>query len=62
MNNPVMSYSTKNVSEALVKEITTAIKTVQDYGSVELFVQDGVVTQITTRTIKKTIDKSKERK
>lgn len=62
MNNPVMSYSTKNVSEALVKEITTAIKTVQDYGSVELFVQDGLVTQITTRTIKKTIDKSKERK
>lgn len=57
-----MPYSTKNVSEALVKEITTAIKTVQDYGSVELFVQDGVVTQITTRTIKKTIDKSKERK
>jgi hypothetical protein len=62
MNNSVMPYSTKNVSEALVKEITTAIKTVQDYGSVELFVQDGVVTQITTRTIKKTIDKSKERK
>lgn len=62
MSTTQASYSTKNVTETLVKEITSAIKSVQDYGSVELFVQDGIVTQITTRTIKKTAAKQVSKK
>ena len=48
-------YSTKTISDTLLRDISQAIKSVQNFGSVELYVQDGVVTQITTRTIKKTV-------
>lgn len=41
------------LSPALVKEIVEAL-TGLDYGSVEIYVQDGKVTQITKRMIKKT--------
>lgn len=37
----------------LISEIKTALKSVR-YGSVEIFVQDNTVTQITVRNIKKT--------
>ena len=37
-----------------MRDISQAIRSVQNFGSVELYVQDGMVTQITTRTIKKT--------
>lgn len=47
-------YSTKKISDILIRDITSAIKSVQDFGSVELYVQEGCVTQITTRTIKRT--------
>jgi hypothetical protein len=47
-------YSTQEISQTLVKELKKALKSVKSYGSVEIFVQDNVVTQITVRNIKKT--------
>lgn len=47
-------YSTNTISETLLDEITNALKNVSPYGSVEIYVQDSVVTQITVRNIKKT--------
>ena len=35
-------YSTKRVSKKLVGEIVTALKSVDSYGSVELYVQDSI--------------------
>lgn len=51
---PSQEYSIKRVSETLLLEIKKALKGVNNYGSVEIFVQNGVVTQITVRNIKKT--------
>jgi len=48
------NFSTKQISEILIVEITDALKSVSSYGSIEIYVQDGVVTQITVRNIKKT--------
>lgn len=42
------------VSPKLVEEIVHAIQTVNSYGSIEIYVQNRVVTQITIRNIKKT--------
>ena len=39
--------------DELISEIKNALKSVR-YGSVEIFVQDNTVTQITVRNIKKT--------
>lgn len=47
-------YSVKRVSDTLLVEIKKALKGVNNYGSVEIFIQNGVVTQITVRNIKKT--------
>jgi hypothetical protein len=49
-----MEYSTKKISKTLVSELKNALKSVNSYGSVEIYVQNGVVTQITVRNIKKT--------
>lgn len=49
-----MDYSTKKVSETLVLEIVEALKNIRGWGSVEIFVQDYKVVQITERNIKKT--------
>ena len=48
-----MDYSTKRISSQLLEEIKAALQSVS-YGSIEIFVTDSNVTQITTRTIKKT--------
>jgi hypothetical protein len=48
-------YSTKRISNTLLVEIKKALKSVKSYGSVEIYIQDGVVNQITTRQIKKTV-------
>ena len=48
------AYSTKRISKQLVDEIKTALKNVRGWGSVEVYIQDNAVTQITERTIKKT--------
>jgi hypothetical protein len=50
MNN----YSTKQVSDELVKEVIAALKNVRGWGSVEVYIQDYKVVQITERSIKKT--------
>ena len=51
-------YSTNKVSQTLLNDIKEALKSVDSYGSVELFVQDNKVTQITTRNIQKTEHKN----
>lgn len=47
-------YSTKRISKTLLAEIKDSLKSIKNFGSVELYVQNNVVTQITTRNIKKT--------
>jgi len=47
-------YSIKKISKKLVDEIKSALKSVKNFGSVEIYIQNGVVTQITVRNIKKT--------
>ena len=47
-------YSTQNISERLPTEIKSALQSVKNYGSIEIYIQNGVVTQITIRNIKKT--------
>lgn len=58
-----MDNSSKNVSTELTDEIRQALKNIRGWGSVEIFVQDYKVVQITERNIKKTngihIDKDK---
>lgn len=49
-----VDYSTKKISKELIEEIKQALKGVNSYGSVEIYIQKGVVTQITVRNIKKT--------
>jgi hypothetical protein len=46
--------NTKRVDPLLVEEIVKALHTVTGYGSIEIYIQDHQVTQITVRTIKKT--------
>lgn len=55
------TYSTSSISETLVDEIRQALKHVSPYGSVEIYVQDSVVTQITVRNIKKTTHTAKQK-
>ncbi len=50
MNN----YSTKQISDKLIKEVEEALKNIRGWGSVEIYVQDFKVVQITERNIKKT--------
>lgn len=47
-------YSTVSVSKDLVEEIIQALQSVSDYGSLEIYVQNNMVTQITVRNIRKT--------
>lgn len=42
------------VSQELVDEVIKALKSVGAYGSIEIYIQDRSVTQITVRHIKKT--------
>jgi len=49
-----MKYLNTNISESLISEIKEALSGVKSYGSVEIYIQKGVVTQITVRNIKKT--------
>lgn len=51
------TYSTSNLSEDALEEIRQALKDL-DYGSVEIYVQNSEITQITKRTIKKTARKN----
>ena len=49
-------YSTETISKDLFEEIREALSGLS-YGSVEIFVTEGEVTQITRRQIKKTKNK-----
>jgi len=51
---PMTNYSTKHISTKLVDELKIALKSIDSFGSVEVYVQDSTVTQITVRNIKKT--------
>ena len=48
-------YSTKDIDNELMNEIIDALKNIRGWGSVEIFVQDFKVVQITERNIKKAI-------
>ena len=50
----MVDYSTKKITRDLVEEVKGALKNVRGWGSVEIYVQDYKVTQITERNIKKT--------
>ena len=50
---PTSEYSTKNISKKLIAEIKDALRNL-DFGSVEVYVQSGEMTQITRRHIRKT--------
>lgn len=56
----VNDYNVDKVSEKLMLEIADSLQKVKGYGSVEIYVQGGVVTQITTRNIKKTSNNNLE--
>lgn len=47
-------YSTKNIHPELLEEIAEALKNIRGWGSVEIYVQNHKVVQITERNIKKT--------
>ena len=52
------SYSTKNISQQLVEELVQSIRNIKGWGSIEIFIQDYNVTQITEKNIKKSINNS----
>lgn len=47
-------YSTKKIDPSLTEEIVEALKNIRGWGSVEIYVQNYKVVQITERNIKKT--------
>ena len=50
----MVDHSTKKITGDLLGEIKLSLKNVRGWGSVEIYVQDFKVTQITERNIKKT--------
>lgn len=54
MDQTQHEYSVRKISPTLVIEVKRALKSITSHGSVEIYVQRGVVTQITVRNIKKT--------
>lgn len=50
----MVDHSTKKITGTLVDEVKQALKDIRGWGSVEIFVQDHRVVQITSRNIKKT--------
>ncbi|MEK7188487.1 MAG: DUF2292 domain-containing protein [Patescibacteria group bacterium] len=49
-----MDLTTRKVSAKLISEITEALNNIKGWGSVEIFIQNYKVVQITERSIKKT--------
>jgi len=47
-----MTYSSDKTSINIIEEIKSALHDV-NFGSIEIFIQNGIVTQITQRNIKK---------
>lgn len=50
------TYSTKPVRDELLEEIKKALTNIK-WGSIEIFIQDSLVVQITERNIKKMSEK-----
>ncbi|MBI4067643.1 DUF2292 domain-containing protein [Candidatus Gottesmanbacteria bacterium] len=50
----MQSDSNIKLSQSLIDELTHALHMIKGYGSIEIYVQDSTVTQITVRNIKKT--------
>lgn len=48
-----MSYTTTSITTSLLEEIKKALQSLS-YGSIEIYVHDKTVTQISIRSIKKT--------
>jgi len=53
------NVSNQKVSSVVMDEISMALQSVRSYGSIEIYIQKGIVTQITVRNIKKTNSKIK---
>ena len=51
--SPKYKLSPQKIAPQLLQEIEAALKLVRNYGSIEVYVQNSVVTQITVRNIKK---------
>ncbi len=51
---PMTDYSTKRISQVLLAEVAKSLRSIDAYGSVEIYVQNKIVTQISVRNIKKT--------
>ncbi|OGM19564.1 hypothetical protein A2685_00135 [Candidatus Woesebacteria bacterium RIFCSPHIGHO2_01_FULL_37_10] len=49
-------YSTKKISSTLIEEIKRALQSVGNFGSIEVYITKGIVSQITIRNIKKTVN------
>ena len=49
----VDTYSTKTISKKLKEVLLQSVQSVKGWGSVEIFIQDFKVTQITEKKIKK---------
>lgn len=49
-----MNLPIKKIAPGLIDELAHALEMVKAFGSIELYVQDSKVTQITVRNIKKT--------
>ncbi len=49
----MLNISTKQITQPLLDELTHAFDMVKTFGSIELYIQGGKVTQITARAIKK---------
>ncbi len=49
-----MNYSTREVSQELIAEIVEALTNIRGWGSIEIYVQNNEVVQITERNIRKT--------
>ena len=55
-------YSTKKISKKLLEEIILSIKSIRGWGTVEIVIQDHVVTQITEKNIRKPLISSPKSK
>ncbi len=42
------------LSQDLLTELSKALSVIHDYGSIEFYIQNGIITQITMRRIRKT--------
>ena len=54
MGFKMVKKTSSKINHHLLEEVDQALKELDGWGSVEIFVQNGKVTQITKRAIKKT--------